>query len=234
VANLEKSAGAMLGKTDDAIADARSGAAVAEQTVEHITGMERSFAGLGQSVRELGDRSEKISGITQMINSLAEQTNLLALNAAIEAARAGEHGHGFAVVAQEVRKLAAESALAARQISEELSDVRQRVLSIINGINQNIGEVKKGTHMVVQSNEVFHGIRDSLQAVNEEINTVAASIGQMSSTGRQVSAMVEEQTAMAEEVHGMAETLFAIAGELREKIKWFKYDDSEGGAGPLT
>lgn len=227
VAGLEKSAGTMLSSTESAIVDARSGAEAAGQTAEYITGLESNFSGLGQLVGELGNRSDKISDITRLINSLAEQTNLLALNAAIEAARAGENGHGFAVVAQEVRKLAAESALAARQISEELSDVQQRVLRIISGINQSIADMKKGAHMVVQSNEVFQDIRDSLQSVSQEISAVATSIVQMSETGRQVSAMVEEQTAMAEEVHGMAETLSAISAELRENINWFKYDDRE-------
>lgn len=224
--SLEESTRTVHDQANEVMEAALSGTAVGQQAVSQMQNAEKDIKDLGLVVEELSKRSNNISNITELINNLAEQTNLLALNAAIEAARAGENGHGFAVVAQQVRKLAGESAAAAKQISGEIEDVQQRIAIVVQGVAQNIKDVNVGAALVGQSNEVFHEIMEYVKIINQEIDMVLQRISQISSTSQQVSAMVEEQTAMAEEVHSMAETLSGIVEETNEKLQWFKYDRS--------
>ncbi|MEM9252702.1 MAG: methyl-accepting chemotaxis protein, partial [Planctomycetota bacterium] len=130
---------------------AQQGGTVVEQTVEGMHAIRESVASSAQSVNELGKRGEQIGAVIQVINDIADQTNLLALNAAIEAARAGEHGRGFAVVADEVRKLADRTVKATQEIAESIEAVQTETGQAVERMNAGSERVEQGVEYAQQA-----------------------------------------------------------------------------------
>lgn len=198
---------------------------------------------LAAVIKELGQRSMEIGHIVQVITDIASQTNLLALNAAIEAARAGEHGRGFAVVADEVRKLAEQSAASANQINDVISMIRGQMEKAVASMDQVKDEVSEGMDVVTQAGTSFAHIQRSVDDVAVQIQEVSASAQQMSASveeivqsitlirevanetaaGTQnVSAAVEEQLASMEEISSSALALSQMSEDLQKLISRFR------------
>lgn len=206
-----------------------------DQITEHVRRTE-------QVVRELGMQSEKIIGIIAIIQQISEQTNLLALNAAIEAARAGEQGRSFAVVAQEVRKLAEQSGHAAEEIASLIHNVNGEIQEAVGAMSKTMGAVQDGRGGVASAGESFRLILQAVQDVSQQVDRMngAAQIIQQDTekllvhsgtiqelaemTARntqEVAAASEEQTASTEEMAAAAETLAQLAQRLSEQAKRF-------------
>ncbi|MDO8223678.1 methyl-accepting chemotaxis protein TlpC [Bacillus cabrialesii] len=200
----------------------------------------------GEIIQQLDGRSKQIEQILSVITQIADQTNLLALNAAIEAARAGEHGKGFAVVADEVRKLAEESQQSAGQISKLIAEIQNDMDQSARSIEHVKTEAAEGVSMIQRTRDAFKEIAAATGEISVEISDLSASVSNISESAhqindsftantadikestentRQAAALTEEQFAAMEEITATSETLSQLAEELTGIISQFKMID---------
>ena len=152
---------------------AQSGGQAVKETVSSMESIREQVSTTAQKVRDLDEKGQQIGQIVSTIQAIAEQTNLLALNAAIEAARAGEHGRGFAVVADEVRKLAEQSSSATKEIGALIESVRSTVTNTVEAIEQAQGRVDAGTKQSQSAGESLKEIVTSASKVAEQLADAA-------------------------------------------------------------
>ncbi|HJV92584.1 MAG TPA: methyl-accepting chemotaxis protein, partial [Azonexus sp.] len=151
-----------------------TGGAVIGSAVSAMADIAVEVKGVGATITELGEHSERISSVVQVIKDVADQTNLLALNAAIEAARAGEQGRGFAVVADEVRKLAERTAKATGEIAGMIEDIQNRSKSAVVAMENTIGHLESGAELATRAGHAIEAIRSA----NSEVQRVFADINE--------------------------------------------------------
>ncbi|MDD1501648.1 methyl-accepting chemotaxis protein [Lysinibacillus sp. CNPSo 3705] len=211
--------------------------------VQQMNSIQTSIDSLGGVIRGLGERSAEIGQIVEVITGIAAQTNLLALNAAIEAARAGEHGKGFAVVSEEVRKLAEESSISAQRISELIIGIQTETNKAVDSMQFTTHEVETGINNVNIAGGSFEKIKHAINEVSVQIQEVSSSvqqivvgahqmtksmeqisgIAQSSAEGTQnISAATEEQLASMEEITASTSAISKMAEDLHEKTNMFK------------
>ncbi|WP_268807917.1 methyl-accepting chemotaxis protein [Lysinibacillus parviboronicapiens] len=216
---------------------------IIQNAVLQMNSIQTSIGSLSDVISGLGERSAEIGDIVEVITSIATQTNLLALNAAIEAARAGEHGKGFAVVSEEVRKLAEESSASALRISELIIRIQGETNKAVDSMQFTTNEVKTGINNVNSAGESFEKIQHAINEVSVQIHEVSTSVEQMvagadqmsksmeqingiaqsSAEGTQnISAATEEQLASMQEISASTSALSKMAEDLQEKTNMFK------------
>jgi methyl-accepting chemotaxis protein len=222
---------------------AHDGATAVGAATDAMEAVRGASAEVTQTIRALGERSQRIGSMVDTIGGIAEQTNLLALNAAIEAARAGEQGRGFAVVADEVRKLAEESRQASQSIAQLVTEIRAETDRAVRVVEDGATRTEDGVQTVEAARASFAAIGDAVEVTSARVADIAAAVGEIAGSSSrmtedtvEVASVAEESSAAAEEVAASsqqtsastqqiaagADELAASAHELRELAGRFK------------
>ncbi len=208
---------------------AESGASVETATAE-INRVAASVDQTARQIQTLSEHVQKIGSITTVIRDVADQTNLLALNAAIEAARAGEQGRGFAVVADEVRKLAERTSLSVQEISSVISTIQGSVSSTVSSMHENCKQVADVVTASQSASQSVEGIRNATGMVRDAIIGISEAMREQRSASTELSRNVESIAQMSEEnsaavasVASTASALVAVADRLKSAVSRFHF-----------
>ncbi|APT50731.1 MULTISPECIES: methyl-accepting chemotaxis protein [Bacillus] len=243
--NMNESAESITASSIKSTDIAGEGGQLVEKTASQMNVIDQSVKKAENVISALESKSKDITQILGVINGIADQTNLLALNAAIEAARAGESGRGFSVVAEEVRKLAVQSANSAKEIENLIKEIVQDIdvsQEVFTAVNR---EVQSGLSFTEQTKVSFHNIFEMTKEISNQLQTMNQTVVQLSKGSAHVSeavreiadvsressaniqdiaASAEEQLASMEEISSSSATLSSMAEELRDLISKFKVE----------
>lgn len=212
-----------------ALDTANIGVVVVGNTVSAMKQIQRIVLESSESIERLGARSDQIGSIVSTIENIAAQTNLLALNAAIEAARAGEQGRGFAVVADEVRTLAARTSQSTKEISEMIKSIQHETYEAVDLMKNGVTQVDIGATETERSGAALGKILDQVQAVALQVSQIATAAeeqtvvtSEIAGNMQQITDVVKETSQGAQESAAAAVQLDESAEELRELVNRFK------------
>jgi len=207
----------------------QAGAGQAHTAADEMQRIANSVADSSKLVDKLNERSAQIGGIVQVIQEIAEQTNLLALNAAIEAARAGEQGRGFAVVADEVRKLAERTSTSTAEIRGLIEAIHHEVGEAVAGMETTRNQAESGVALVDAARSSLDSISDSARQTAAKVEDIAAATLDQNTAGAAASAKVAEIAHMAEAANAVAlqiadgvRNLETLAAHLEQTVAHFK------------
>ncbi len=213
--------------------NAKKGAEKINETKKGMMKIVDSVKVTGSIISSLAVKTDQIGVITQVIDEIADQTNLLALNAAIEAARAGEQGRGFAVVADEVRKLAERTTKATKEIADTIKSVQMEAKEADNSMIEAGESVKHGMALTEEVANVLHEILEVNSKVSDMVNQVAAASEQQSTTAEEISKNIEsissvthQSASSTQQIAKAAEDLNQLANRLQDLVEQFKLENN--------
>ncbi|GAB6036881.1 methyl-accepting chemotaxis protein [Fundidesulfovibrio butyratiphilus] len=215
---------------DTARDKAHEGANIVQDVVTAVTAVRQEAQALSDTMRELGEQAQGIGRIMNVISDIADQTNLLALNAAIEAARAGEAGRGFAVVADEVRKLAEKTMTATKEVGDAIAGIQHGSSETLVRVDRAASAVNEATGLAERSGGVLSDIVSMVEDAGDQVRSIAAAAEEQSASFAEINRAVEAISAIATEtaqamehsttavteLAGQAHTLSTLIADLRE------------------
>ncbi len=231
VLEVAKNAGQTAEASDMASTVAKDGGREVQRTVTETRMVSDKTSNLADSLGELSQKAVNIGQVMAVIGDIADQTNLLALNAAIEAARAGEAGRGFAVVADEVRKLAEKTMQATTEVANAIREIQDSTKIVVAGMDETKSKVELTTEMAEKSGEVLLQIVDQSDRIADMVRNIAAASEQQSATSEEVnlsvshinelsqdlSRQIQEANHRIGEVRSMAQNLATLVEQFREE-----------------
>ena len=208
---------------------AGEGGQIVQQTIEGMQAISESVKASASTIAELGKRSDEIGEIIGVIDDIADQTNLLALNAAIEAARAGEQGRGFAVVADEVRKLAERTTKATAEIASMIKGIQEDTSGAVTSMEEGTSQVEAGMELAVKAGDSLTSIVSVVSEVQTMIEQIATASDEQSAAAEQISGNIggivtvtkqsaqgaEQMAAAAEELNRQTDSLMGLVGQFK-------------------
>ena len=206
-------------ETQQAAQSAQNGIALVAQTVDGIQKVQAATDELAERVRDLGQQSAQVGTIVETIDDIASQTNLLALNAAIEAARAGEQGKGFAVVADEVRKLAERSSAATKQVGGLIRAVQSGTAEAMRAMAQAGADVNAAVQLTGQTGQAFRAIADKARGASERMTGVHAALEAMQQASRELEQAVADTVAIQGRNQQAADSMARQNGEVVDRLE---------------
>lgn len=213
---------------------AKVGGQVVEDTIRGMERIAEVVKKSAETVEALGKSSDAIGEIIQVIDDIADQTNLLALNAAIEAARAGEQGRGFAVVADEVRKLAERTTKATKEIADMIKKIQKDTGEAVQSMQEGREEVDKGKSLANKAGEVLDEIISNAQKVSDVAALVAAASEEQSATAEEISRNIESISSVTQQsasgtqqIARSTEDLSGLTQNLERLVSHFKVDQAD-------
>jgi len=229
VVDVAKNTASIAESAKRAVDTAQHGNSIVEKSVSEVREIDETVNESAKFVKSLGERSAHIGEIVSVINDIADQTNLLALNAAIEAARAGEQGRGFAVVADEVRKLAERTAQATSEIEDMIKAIQNEVTKAVDIMDSATTKVQSGVELTTQAGDALKAIVKSSDELQLMVQQIASATEEMSATSEQISKEIvdianasRDTTASSQETAQAAVGLSRIATKLDETVRFFR------------
>jgi methyl-accepting chemotaxis protein len=217
VLDVAQNAAETAAQADVSSRRAKEGAQIVEETIEAISTVRAHARALQDNMNGLGSQAQGIGRVITVIEDIADQTNLLALNAAIEAARAGEAGRGFAVVADEVRKLAEKTMGATKEVGMAIRDIQNGTQQSLTGTAAAGQSVESATTLADRSGDVLKEILGLLGSTSDSIRTIAAAAEEQSATSELIAATVDDIHTVAEQTaQGMSQASLGL-NELAEQ-----------------
>jgi methyl-accepting chemotaxis protein len=220
---------------------ARAGGKIVEETLTRMRSIADSVGQTAKQVQELGKRSDEIGRIIGVIDEIADQTNLLALNAAIEAARAGEQGRGFAVVADEVRKLAERTSSATKEITNMIRTIQTETMNAVAAMKAGTKEVELGVESTTMAGSSLHEIISTNEHLSEMIVHIATASTEQSAATEEINGSIEQiakitgSSALSmQQTNDALEDLSGLASNLQRLVNHFRLRSDEDGGSRRT
>jgi len=198
---------------------AAAGAAVVRRAVDGIVQAREKAAALSRDMADLGSRAEAIGRILGVISDIADQTNLLALNAAIEAARAGEAGRGFAVVADEVRKLAEKTMSATAEVGQSIRGIQEGTRKSATGVHEAVTVIEDATGLAEQSGKALDAIVNLVETASDQVRSIAAASEQQSAASEAIEGSIVAVNEVSQETAQAMEHATTAVGDLTEQTQ---------------
>ncbi|HML54852.1 MAG TPA: methyl-accepting chemotaxis protein [Solidesulfovibrio magneticus] len=220
IMEVARNAAATAGSAELARDKARGGAKLVADVETAVSSIREEAVVLTDNMRGLGEQAKGIGAIMDVISDIADQTNLLALNAAIEAARAGEAGRGFAVVADEVRKLAEKTMNATKEVGQSIAGIQRGTADAVSRVERAVSKVETASGLAEKSEAALSEIVSVVEAAGDQVRAIATAAEQQSATSEEINRSVESISAIAHEtaqaMHQSAQAVSDLARQAQE------------------